>query len=102
MYQSLARLPSALRPQGPRQIATALRTIGGPDLCDVDLENGVKNPVGSSRHSDSSRHGDLAGIPGRTNNRTDGHGRNRNAVESEDVESEFDFIGGDVCLDVKR
>jgi hypothetical protein len=29
-----------------------------------------------------------------TNNRTDGHGRNRNAVESE-----FDFIGG-VCLDV--
>jgi hypothetical protein len=37
------------------------------------------------------------GFPGGTNNRTDGHGRNRNAVESE-----FDFIGGGVCLDMKR
>jgi hypothetical protein len=57
--------------------------IGGLDLCDVDLENVVRNPVGSSRHGDSSRYGDLAGFPGGTNNRTDGHGRNRSAVESE-------------------
>ena len=40
--------------------------IGGLDLCDVDLDNGVRNPVGSSRH------GDLASFPGGTNSRTDG------------------------------
>ena len=44
----------------------------GPDLCDVDLGNGVRNRVGLRRH------GDLAGFPDGTNNRTDGHGRNRN------------------------
>jgi hypothetical protein len=30
--------------------------IGGLDLCDVDLENVVRNPVGSSRQGDSSRY----------------------------------------------